>query len=271
MTGESQLINVVKSLKQISFLRILFVIAVAWTLLRLIQWLVPWVANRMPGRFRLYILPFEPILRLLIIVITLILIVPMVVEPTPQNLIAILGAAGLAMGFAFKDYVSSLIAGIVAVCERPYRPGDWVTIDGTYGEIQSLGLRAVRLVTPDDTMVTIPHKKIWDTNIQNANAGKRDLLCVADFYLDPDHDAAEVCHKLHSVALTSSYVQLERLISVVLSEKPWGTHYKLKAYPIDGRDQFQFTSDLTVRGKAALRNIGVRPTRLWPSEKSSAS
>ena len=269
MTGESQLINVVKSLKQISFLRILFVIAAAWTLIRLIQWFVPWVANRMPGRFRLYILPFEPILRLLIIVFTLILIVPMVVEPTPQNLIAILGAAGLAMGFAFKDYVSSLIAGIVAVYERPYRPGDWVTIDGTYGEIQSLGLRAVRLVTPDDTMVIIPHKKIWDTNIHNANAGKRDLLCVADFYLDPDHDAAEVRHRLHSVALTSSYVQLERPISVILSEKPWGTHYKLKAYPIDGRDQFQFISDLTVKGKTALKDIGVRPIRHWPTVESS--
>jgi small-conductance mechanosensitive channel len=270
MNGESHLINVVKSLKQISFLRILFVIAAAWALIRLTQWLVPWVANRMPGRFRLYILPFEPILRLLIIVSAVVLIVPMVIEPTPQNLIAILGAAGLAMGFAFKDYVSSLIAGIVALYERPYRPGDWVTIDGTYGEIQSLGLRAVRLVTPDDTMVAIPHKKIWDSNIQNANAGKRDLLCVADFYLDPDHDAAEVRHKLHNVALTSPYVQLDRPISVIVSEKPWGTHYQLKAYPIDSRDQFQFFSDLTVRGKAALRGIGVRPTRLLPPVESFA-
>jgi small-conductance mechanosensitive channel len=269
MDKKNQLINVVKSLEQISFVRILFVIAVAWILVRVMQWLIPWIANRMPGRLRLYVLPLEPILRLLIIVVAGILIVPMVVEPTPQNLIAILGAAGLAVGFAFKDYVSSLIAGIVALYERPYRPGDWVQIDGTYGEIQSLGLRALRLVTPDDAMVIIPHKKIWDTNIHNANAGKRGLLCVADFYLGPDHDAFEVRHKLHSVALTSPYVQLDRPISVIVSEKPWGTHYKLKAYPMDGRDQFQFTSDLTVRGKTALANMGLQSTRLWPTVESS--
>jgi hypothetical protein len=117
-------------------------------------------------------------------------------------------------------------------------------------------------------MVMIPHKKIWDTNIHTANAGKRDLLCVADFYLDPDHDAFEVRYKLHSVPLTSPYVQLDRPISVIVSEKPWGTRYQLKAYPLDCRDQFQFTSDLTVRGRTALAHMGVRWARLGPIVES---
>jgi hypothetical protein len=40
-------------------------------------------------------------------------------------------------------------------------------------------------------------------------------------------------------------------------EKPWGTHYRLKAYPVEPRDQFQFITDLTVRGKAALLALGA--------------
>ena len=43
----------------------------------------------------------------------------------------------------------------------------------------------------------------------------------------------------------------------MLSEQPWGTHYKLRAYPFDMRDQFAFISDMTVRGKIALRLSGA--------------
>jgi hypothetical protein len=82
---------------------------------------------------------------------------------------------------------------------------------------------------------------------------------VADFYLHPRHDAQSVRHKLRNVALTSSYLDLERPVTVVVSEKPFGTHYRLKAYPIDARQQFQFTSDLTVRGKEALSTLGAEP------------
>jgi hypothetical protein len=62
---------------------------------------------------------------------------------------------------------------------------------------------------------------------------------------------------LRKVALTSPYLHISRPISVIVREKPWGTHYRLKAYPIDGREQFNFISDLTVRGKAALAGLEV--------------
>ena len=43
-------------------------------------------------------------------------------------MVTLLGAIGLAIGFALKDYVSSLIAGVVSAVELPYRPGDWVNM-----------------------------------------------------------------------------------------------------------------------------------------------
>jgi small conductance mechanosensitive channel len=45
--------------------------------------------------------------------------------------------------------------------------------------------------------------------------------------------------------------------AVVQAGKPWGTHYRLKAYPIDPRQQMQFPTDLTIRGKAALVALGA--------------
>jgi hypothetical protein len=48
-------------------------------------------------------------------------------------------------------------------------------------------------------------------------------------------------------------------------EQPWGTHYQLKSYPLDSREQFHFISDLTVRGKEALAKIGVKPAQALPA------
>ena len=247
--------NLFLDLKEIGFGNIFVILVVTWAAIALIRRLFPFVAERSPNRVRLYVLGAVPILRLVLLALAVTLIVPLVINPTMQNLVVIFGAAGVAIGFAFKDYVSSLIAGIVAVTERPYRPGDWVTIDDAYGEVHSVGLRSIRVVTPDDTVVTIPHLKLWDTNIYNSNDAAPTLLCVADFYLHPAHDAALVRRTLRDVALTSAYLQFDRPIAVIVAEKPWATHYRLKAYPIDARDQFQFTSDLTVRGKEALARI----------------
>ncbi len=252
-------------LDQINFVKIAIVVVMAWVSILLVKHLVPWLAMRLPARLRMYLLPSIPVFRLAIMIITLAIIIPMVIQTSLQNLIAILGFTAVALGFAFKDYISSLIAGIVAIYERPYRVGDWVTIDGAYGEVQSLSLRSLRLYTPDDTVVSIPHIKIWTTNIFNANDGNRNLLCVAHFYVDPDHDAARARQKLHDVALTSPYLDLNHRIRVIVQEQPWGTHYQLKAYPLDSREQFQFISDLTVRGKDALAKMGVKPAGALPA------
>ena len=45
---------------------------------------------------------------------------------------------------------------------------------------------------------------------------------------------------------------------MIVLEKPWGTHYRLKAYVQESREQFLFLTDLTVRGKQAIRSLGIR-------------
>lgn len=257
-------VHILKDLDHLSFLYIALIVGGAWLVTSFVQRGMPWLAHRVRSRLRLRILQWIPVLRLLILVIAIGLVVSIILNPSLPNVVAILGAAALAIGFAFKDYVNGLIAGLVVIFERPYRTGDWVKIDDAYGEVVSVGLRALRLVTPDDTVVTIPHSKIWDTNIYNSNDGKRELLCVIHFHLHPLHDAVRVRQRLHDVALTSPYIHLERPVVVVVAERPWDTHYQVKAYPIDARQQFQFVSDITVRAKAALSNLGVAPATIPP-------
>ncbi|CAB0151511.1 Small-conductance mechanosensitive channel [Pseudidiomarina piscicola] len=252
-------------------IEIALVFAVATAIVLASQKVLPWFADHLHGKQRLFALAMIPTIRVIVFIIGFVWIVPLVIEPTMQNMVAILGAAGLAIGFALKDYVSSLIAGIVAVYELPYRPGDWIEVEGTYGEVKHIGMRAVEIVTPDDTVVFIPHLKLWSNLIHNANNGGPSLMCVVDFYLHPEHDAHRVKHLLEDVALTSPYVQLAKPIVVVAKEEPWGTHYRLKAYPIDPRQQFQFMTDLTARGKNCLRQLPVNFAQLSPEHVVQAS
>lgn len=244
---------------QINFLLIFFIIFASFGLLFIVKRVMPVIAEIVPGKFRFYILTLVPVFRLGILIVAIFSIVPLIIKPTLQNFVAIFVSAGFALAFAFKDYISSLIAGIVVIYEQPYRQGDWVQIDGAYGEIRNMGLRSIQIVTPDDTVVSIPHSKIWNSNIYNANFGKREHLCVADFYLHPEHDAGIVRQKLMDVALTSQYINLNKPATVIISEKPWGTHYRVKAYPVQSRDEFQFITDITLRAKNAFNELGVRP------------
>jgi len=255
---EQKISTLLRRLDAGDVLELALILAGAAALTFALQKALPWVANRLHGKRRHVALALVPLLRLLVIIGAFLLVVPIVLEPSLQNMVAVLGSLGLALGFALKDYASSLVAGVVAVGEAPYRNGDWVEIAGIYGEVTRVGTRAVHLVTPDDNLVTIPHLKLWDEPIANANNGGPQLQCTADFYLDPEHDAAAAREALQDVALTSAYLALDQPIAVVVQECPWGTRYRLRAYPIDARQQFRFTTDLTTRGKAALMRLGIR-------------
>ena len=233
-------------------------LVLAWFVAAIARWVTRYIAEVVPSRFRLFVLRPLPILRLAIGITAIIVIVPILIEPKFQNVIALIASVGLALAYAFKDYGSCLIAGLITVLENTYQPGDWIEVDGTYGEVKSINSRAVHIVTPDDTEVIIPHSRLWSTSIFNATSGNRSLLCVADFYLHPEHDASLVRKRLAEVAETSSYRKPETPVTVIVFEKPWGTHYRLKAYVKESRQQFLFITYLTVRGKDAIRAMGIR-------------
>lgn len=254
---EQQLLQIFKPPNSAAILELSLIVLGTSLLIIATQNLLPWIANRLHGKPRFFLLAMVPLLRLLFIVAGILLGVPRIIEPSLQNMVAVLGSLGLALGFALKDYVASLIAGVVAVGERTYRNGDWIEMNGFYGEVTHVGIRTVQIVTPDDTVVSIPHLKLWSETVANANNGTPKLLCVADFYLHPNHDSNRVQELLQDIILTSPYLRYDEPVSVIVHERPWGTHYRLKAYPIDPRQQFRFISDLTVRGQRELRKWGI--------------
>ena len=76
------------------------------------------------------------------------------------SLIAGLGIAGIALGFAAKDTLSNIVAGIFIFWDKPFYIGDLVEIEDEYGEVKNITLRTTRIVTPDGRMVSIPNQNI---------------------------------------------------------------------------------------------------------------
>ena len=211
--------------------------------------LLLWISERIPKEWRLQVKQFVPFVQVFILVTGLFLLGNSLLKLSQENILAITGTAAVALGFAFKDYVSSIIAGVLGLFEAPYRIGDRIQIENRYGEVTAYGLRALRLQTPDDNTVTIPHNKIWTEAIANANMGNLEAQVVTSFYLAHSAPAEQVQAILIRVAQTSRYTQLRLPITVVMEEKIWGSLFKLKAYPIDARSEFSYRTDLTVRAK----------------------
>lgn len=241
------------------------IVAAAMLLMAVVRRVSPWLAGRLSGRQRLLVLAITPYFRLLIVISAFVMATPLVIEPSFQNMVAILGSVGLALGFALKDYASSLIAGVVAIGEFNYRNGDWIQLGDVYGEVRHIGMRTVEIVTPDDNRVLIPHNVLWNQPVFNANNGDSRMQCIADFYLQPEHDGRQVRKVLYDVTMTSPYLYFGRPVAVVANETPYGTRYRIRAYPVDAVQQFRFVTDLTVRGKSALTSLGISYPSLLPA------
>ena len=236
---------------------ILFSIFVVWAFIKITQKVLPWLADYLPAQLRSIILNSVPILRVLALFALIIWILPLIFNITLKNFVFIAGAFSVAVGFAVKDLASSVIAGFVVLFEKPYRLGDWIKIGDDYGEVVTIGMRAVQIRTPDDNVVTISHDRIWTENVSNANDGFGTLMCNATFYVARDQSTHEIIPLLKSVARTSPYLNLERDVIVVMENTPFCMVYQLKAYPFEPRNQFAFITDMTERGNKALLDAGI--------------
>ena len=255
---ESGLQQALESISSGAVAEALALVVIASVLIVLIQKLASALAEKLSGKPRLYLLATVPLARLLIIVVTVILIVPILVEPSFENMVAIFGALALAIGFAFKDYINSLIAGLVTLYEMPYRPGDWIEVNGYYGEVRSIGIRAAEIVTLDDTVIVIPHGVLWNTLLANSNDGSHNLMCVAELFLEPNHDVAQMQALLRDVIYTSPLTRTYQPVVVAVTDTEEGMRYRLKGYPLEPRDQTRFISDLTARASEVCHEQGVK-------------
>ncbi len=102
------------------------------------------------------------------------------------SMIAVVGAAGLAVGLALQGTLSNFAAGAMLLLFRPFRPGDYVEVGGVSGSVAEVGIFTTVLDTPDNVRVTIPNSSVYGQTIKNysTNENRRVDLVMGISYSD---------------------------------------------------------------------------------------
>ncbi|BDX03185.1 mechanosensitive ion channel protein [Marinomonas pontica] len=95
------------------------------------------------------------------------------------SLIALVGAAGLAIGLALKDTLSNIAAGIMLLILRPFKAGDFIEFGSTQGVVKEINLFTCVFETVDGLYIASPNSILWGNNIKNfTRNGKRRMDIV---------------------------------------------------------------------------------------------
>ena len=104
------------------------------------------------------------------------------------SLVAMLGAATLAIGLALQGTLSDLASGFMLILFRPFRIGQYVDIGGTTGTVKELNLFFTELATPDNVQIIVPNGQVWGEIIRNFSHHDT-RRCDLTFGIDYDDDA----------------------------------------------------------------------------------
>jgi small conductance mechanosensitive channel len=89
------------------------------------------------------------------------------------GLVAVLGAAGVAVGLALKDTLGNIAAGIMLVLLRSYRKGDFIEFGSFMGTVKDFDLFTTTLETPDGVFISAPNSSIWASPLKNYSKNSR--------------------------------------------------------------------------------------------------
>ncbi|MDR1576422.1 MAG: mechanosensitive ion channel family protein [Treponema sp.] len=110
------------------------------------------------------------------------------------SLIALLGAAGVAVGLALKDTLGNIAAGIILLFLGSYRRGDYIECGSFSGAVKDISLFTTTLETPDGIFISAPNSCVWGSPLKNytRNGRRRMELSVCIAYSDPVDTAFQV-------------------------------------------------------------------------------
>ncbi len=231
-------------------------LAAIWFGLRFTTGLLNSLAERF-NRRRLLIKRLIPVVKVLGWAIGLYVIIAGIFNPPIETIITVSASIGIAVGFASQDILKNIFGGVMIILDKPFQVGDKIEVGDDYGEVIEIGLRSTRMVTDDDSVVSIPNGELMNRAVSNSNSSALDCQVVAELLLPLSIDPQVVIEIGKRAAYTSRYVFMKKPIAVHVESQPVGAQnllkFRVKAYVLDIRMEAQFRSDMTERVLHELR------------------
>jgi small conductance mechanosensitive channel len=134
---------------------------------------------------------FASLVRYLILILVLVAVLAQFGVQT-ASIIAVLGAAGLAVGLALQGTLQNIAAGIMLLFLRPFRIGDYIDAEGIAGTVDEIGFFTTHMTTFDGVYVEVPNSQIWNRSIKNySRLPTRRLDIVVGISYGDDIDKAQ--------------------------------------------------------------------------------
>ena len=207
------------------------------------------IVSERSARFRITIKGIIPVFRIVFWAIIIFAIIKGIYNPPFETVIAFTASVGIAVGLAAQDLLKNVFGGMALLLDKPFKVGDKIDSGKYYGEVIEIGLRATRLVTADDSVVSVPNAELVNSSVSNANSGELNCQVVAEIYLPIDIDTFKVRQIATESAQVSRFVYLNKPITVLffneVKERRSYLKMRIKAYVMDIRYEFQFKSDMT--------------------------
>lgn len=195
------------------------------------------------------------VVRVVIIIIGLIAVLQRLGVQT-TSIIAVLGAASLAVGLALQGTLSNVAAGVMLLVLRPYRVGDIVDIGGVTGAVQRLDLFTTQLLNANNHKIVVPNSKVLGDVIINLS-GQKTRRVEIHFSVGYGENLAEVRRILLSVAGSHGRVLSEPMPwSGVTALADSAVQVTMHAWVIPS-EWWQTQADLMQSGKEALDAAGI--------------
>jgi len=174
------------------------------------------------------------------------------------SVIAVLGAAGLAVGLALQGSLSNFAAGVLLVIFRPFRSGEYVDLGGAAGTVTQVQIFSTTLRTVDDKIIVIPNGKVIAGNIINTSRepNRRTEIIVGVAY---DADIDVVKKVLGDIIAADKRIMHDKGVTVRLNEMAASTlNFVVRVWTTNG-DATEVNWDLLENFKRALdaNNIGI--------------
>lgn len=229
------------------FWAIVFLI-LAYFVIRFLDFILETFAER-STRYRFILKSISPFIKILGWIMAVFIVIQGIFKPPTETVFAFLASIGIAVGFASQDILKNIFGGIMILFDRPFQVGDKIQIGDDYGEVKEIGLRSTRIITRDDSKVSLPNAEVVNKAVSNANSGEANCQVIAEIYLPIDVDTNKVRQLALEAARVSRYVYLNKPISVLfineVKERRSYLKMRLKAYVSDIRYEFSFQSDMT--------------------------
>ncbi len=172
------------------------------------------------------------------------------------SLIALLGAAGLAVGLALQGSLSNFAAGVLIVLFRPYKVGDWIEGGGVSGAVEEVQILTTVLKTGDNKRVIIPNSQIMGTTITNysANDTRRVDLVVGVSYGD---NLDKVRKELEDLVAADDRILKDPAVTIAVSElADSSVNFVLRPW-VKTADYWGVYFDLTEAIKKRFDEVGI--------------